>query len=173
MCREEMDGYDRETVQPSRQERDMIDEPHVEDCQGCVANRLTEADRAHLIAHGWTYPGHTYRVPDEMPPRPPQVNPVAPLAWFFGIPLGGVTLYLTIDQPIYGVVVGGATVLWLLLSNHHHHRNHPRLDRPLCQWCNRRAARIWTHYDDMKSRQARRALYTEYQRLQEDERRYD
>lgn len=50
--------------------RSVIEQPHTEDCRGCVADRLTESDRAHLAANGWTHPGHTYRRPDEMPPRP-------------------------------------------------------------------------------------------------------
>jgi hypothetical protein len=64
----------------------MAEESHNEVCQGCAADRLTDADRAFPKTQGWIYPGHTCGTPDEIPPRPQQrysVNTHVP------IPYGG------------------------------------------------------------------------------------
>ena len=45
-----------------------MDEPlHADGCPGCIAEQLTETDREHLIANGWTFPEHIYQPPPEMP----------------------------------------------------------------------------------------------------------
>ena len=153
----------------------MVEEPHTEDCQGCVADRLTNADRAYLKARGWTHPGHTYRMPAEMPPRPRRRHAPAGavlICWAV-FALAGIQLIEVAFGALVVVAVIAVVALWLLATHHRHHRKHSHLDEQSCRWCTREAARIWAHYDEMTDRQTRRAQYNDYQRLQKSERRYD
>lgn len=149
------------------------DPAHTDNCQGCVADRLTEADRAHLAVHGWNHPGHTYNLPRVMPPRPRAVPARRPGLIF----LGAVNLYAlaaanpTYLLPAYAVImIVGAT--WQLVRHRRHDRRHPGRDRPHCRLCLTQAARMWAHYDGLRDLRARRMHYADYRRLRDEEQRY-
>lgn len=153
----------------------MSDErPHTDDCQGCVADRLTEADRAELAALGWKHPPHTYRLPDEMPPRPVRREPKNRRGL---VVLAAINLYAVVASypsrllPAFAVVAG-VVALWLAVSNLRHRRGHPRADHPSCRWCAKQAARIWAEYDELRERRLRREQYAEYRRLRDEEQQY-
>ena len=152
----------------------MGDQVHIADCPGCAADALTDADREHLEAHGWTQPPHVYLAPPELaPPEPPRLHSgqkgvLGCAAVVLGLLLLGKAPWLLLAV-VVGVTVAAGTRRW------YHRTRHARSGRlslrcGLCKRARRNeAARLWTDYQRLIEQQNRRRHAFHYQRLQQQE----
>lgn len=152
----------------------MGDQPHIADCPGCVADALTDADREHLEANGWTHPPHVSLAPPELaPPEPPRYNSGQKgVLWSAAVVLGllllGKAPWLLLALLLMVTAVAG-TRRW------YHGTRHVKLGRPAarCGLCrrarNNEAARLWADYQRLIEQQNRRRHAAHYQRLQQQQ----
>ncbi|WP_028934570.1 hypothetical protein [Pseudonocardia spinosispora] len=151
----------------------MADQPHLENCPGCVADELTEQDREYLRGTGWVHPQHVLVPPPAMPPLSPVTSHPLTIAF---IPFIGVGL-LGFDPVRWWWV--GVTVIWVaaFTAQYLRHRARHRTRRPQsCLWCRytgrRHAVQAWTHYNALTAQEQARWHAANYERLQEQERRH-
>lgn len=152
----------------------MADQPHVENCPGCVADLLTEEDREYLRATGWIHPRHVFVPPPLMPPPPVQVFDVEPAIWW--LPFIGVGL-LGFEAMRWWWV--GATVVWiaiLVLLRDRHFVRHRASRSQSCFWCRqterREGEHMWARYRELTAQEEARWHAANYQRLLDQEERY-
>lgn len=151
----------------------MRDHPHTADCPGCVADALTDADRKHLEANGWTQPPHVYLAPPELaPPEPPRFNSgqkgvLGCAAVVLGLLLLGKAPWLLLAVV---VIVSAAAGTWRWYHQTRHVKSWPSARCGFCKRARRKeAARLWADYQRLIEQQNRRRHAIQYQRLQQQE----
>jgi hypothetical protein len=85
-------------------------DPHVENCPGCVADKLAEEDRQYLRSTGWVDPEHVFAPKPRMAPARESRG----VAWFFVV-VGALIFAgaLLNSYPVFTVIAAGVLIaLW-------------------------------------------------------------
>jgi hypothetical protein len=125
--------------------------PHVENCPGCVADKLADEDRQYLRSTGWADPDHVFAPKPRM--APPKASDVPTVFWFF-VAVGALIAVVAFlnAYPTFTLITAGVAIALWSWHRYIHKAQHDRdgQSRPSCGICrreDRRKAEVeWARY---------------------------
>ena len=128
--------------------------PHVEQCPGCIADRLTDEDRDYLRSTGWVPDQHVLEpLPELDYPKLDKFGRDDTLVLAAAVILMGLLAWLPWLALVWILICAGLIVA----RRRNHNANHPSSRNPACGLCRRarrlEAGRTWAEYQRLREQE--------------------